>query len=44
MRKLNAGDYVGAANEIDRWNSTGGVVLGGLVKQRAAERQLFEGV
>lgn len=41
LRKLNAGDYEGAANEFPRWNKGGGRVLAGLVKRRAAERELF---
>ena len=44
-RKLNAGNYAGAANEILRWNKAhqGGklVPLAGLIKRRQAERQLF---
>lgn len=42
LRKLNAGDYAGAAREFDRWNKAGGRVLPGLTKRRAAERLLFE--
>jgi lysozyme len=42
LRKLNQGDYAGAAREFDRWNRAGGRVLAGLVKRRAAERLLFE--
>lgn len=41
LRKLNAGDYAGAADEFPRWNKQAGVVLGGLVKRRARERELF---
>jgi GH24 family phage-related lysozyme (muramidase) len=41
MRKLNAGDYEGAAAEFARWNSAGGTVLAGLTRRRAAERELF---
>lgn len=43
LKKLNAGDYSGAACEFDKWVFGGGVKLKGLVKRRAAERQLFEG-
>lgn len=39
-RKLNAGDYVGACNELPRWIYAGGKSLPGLVKRRAAERDL----
>jgi lysozyme len=41
LRKLNAGDHAGAADEFTRWNKGGGRVLAGLVKRRAAERELF---
>ena len=43
VRKLNAGDYVGACNELPRWNQAGGRVLPGLVKRRAQERALCLG-
>lgn len=41
IRKLNAGDYNGAADQFDRWVYAGGKVLPGLVKRREAEKQLF---
>lgn len=41
LRKLNDGDYAGAADEFPRWNKAGGRVLNGLVRRRAAERDLF---
>jgi lysozyme len=41
LKKLNAGDYAGAADEFSRWNKAGGKVLPGLTARRAAERQLF---
>ncbi|MFH2557768.1 lysozyme [Klebsiella aerogenes] len=41
MRKLNAGDYAGAADEFLRWNKAGGKVLNGLTRRREAERALF---
>ena len=41
LRKLNARDYNGAAEEFKRWNKAGGKVLAGLVKRREAERALF---
>jgi lysozyme len=41
LRKLNASDYVGAANELPRWNKQKGKVLRGLTKRRAEERQMF---
>lgn len=41
LRKLNAGDYAGAADEFLRWNKAGGKVLAGLTRRREAERALF---
>lgn len=41
LRKLNAGDYQGAANEFERWNKAGGKVLAGLTRRRQAEKALF---
>lgn len=41
LRKLNAGDYKGAAAQFERWNKGGGKVLAGLTRRRAAERDLF---
>ena len=41
LRKLNAGDYAGAADEVRRWNKAGGKVLNGLTRRREAERALF---
>ncbi|EGK9122619.1 lysozyme [Escherichia coli] len=41
LRKLNAGDYLGAADELLRWNKAGGKVLNGLTRRREAERALF---
>jgi GH24 family phage-related lysozyme (muramidase) len=41
LRKLNAGDYAGAADEFMRWNKAGGKVLNGLTRRREAERALF---
>jgi GH24 family phage-related lysozyme (muramidase) len=41
LRKLNAGDYSGAADEFLRWNKAGGKVLNGLTRRRMAERQVF---
>jgi len=43
LRKLNAGDYAGAADEFLRWNKAGGKVLNGLTRRREAERALFLG-
>lgn len=41
LKKINAGDKAGAANQFDAWNKAGGKVLEGLVKRRAAEKALF---
>lgn len=41
LRKLNAGDYAGAADEFLHWNKAGGKVLNGLTRRREAERALF---
>ncbi|WP_215750652.1 MULTISPECIES: lysozyme [unclassified Gluconobacter] len=47
LRKLNAGDYAGAANELLRWNKAtvkGHLVeLTGLTNRRAYERDVFLG-
>ena len=41
LRKLNAGDYNDAADELPRWVYAGGRVLPGLVRRRNAEQRLF---
>ncbi|KVP59467.1 peptidase [Burkholderia ubonensis] len=41
LRHLNIGDYAGAADQFLSWNRAGGVVLPGLQRRRAAERDLF---
>jgi len=41
-RKANAGDMAGACAELSRWTRAGGRELPGLVKRRAAERELCE--
>jgi lysozyme len=41
LRKLNAGDFEGAANEFGKWNKAGGKVLKGLTLRREAEATLF---
>ena len=42
LRKLNAGDYLGAAMEFPKWRNGGGRVLDGLVARRAAEQAMFQ--
>ncbi|MCH7392413.1 lysozyme [Acinetobacter dispersus] len=41
LKKLNAKDYAGAADQFAVWNKGGGKVLKGLVRRRAGERALF---
>lgn len=41
LKKLNAGDSAGAADEFPKWNKAGGKILTGLVRRREAERALF---
>lgn len=41
LKKLNAGDIKGAADEFLRWNKSGGKVMNGLTRRREAERALF---
>ena len=41
LKRINAGDFNGAAEQFDRWIYAGGRKLSGLVKRRAAEKTLF---
>lgn len=41
LEKLNTGDYAGAADEFEKWVNAGGKKSPGLVKRRAAEREVF---
>lgn len=41
LRKLNGGDFAGAATEFVRWNKAGGRELAGLTRRRNAEAELF---
>ena len=41
LRKVNAGDFVGAASEFDRWVFDNGKRIEGLAKRRAKEKALF---
>ena len=41
LKKLNAADYNGAADELLRWIYGGGRKLRGLEKRRKAEREMF---
>ena len=44
LKKLNAGDYEGAADELPKWNKAAGKVMAGLTRRRNAERELFNAV
>ena len=41
LKLLNKGDYMGAANQFERWVYAGGKVSEGLKKRRKAEMSLF---
>lgn len=41
LKKLNAGDYTGAANEFPKWDHDNGVVVQGLLNRRLDEQALF---
>jgi lysozyme len=41
LKKLNAGDYVGASEQFIRWNKQAGKELPGLTRRRLAEKALF---
>ena len=41
LRKVNSGDFNGAAEEFPKWNHAGGQVLAGLTASRNAEKNLF---
>ena len=43
LKKLNAGDYEGAANELLRWDKAGGKQVRGLTIRRQEERDMFIG-
>ena len=42
LKKINLGDYKGAATQFNVWNKGGGKVMQGLVNRRAVERKLFD--
>lgn len=44
LKKVNAGDFAGAAREFPRWNRGGGRVLPGLVRRRESEALLFQNI
>jgi lysozyme len=41
LKKLNKGDYIGAAGQFQFWNHAGGGVVAGLTQRRASEAALF---
>lgn len=41
VAKFNAGDIQGAADQFPRWKNANGKEMKGLVRRRAAERELF---
>ena len=41
LRKVNIGDFAGAAAQFALWDHAGGEVVEGLVKRRTAEAELF---
>jgi lysozyme len=41
LKKMNAQDYAGAAQEFEKWNKAGGKALTGLTRRRQAEKALF---
>lgn len=42
LRKLNAGDFTGAAAQFDLWDRAGGAVVAGLLRRRQEEADLFD--
>lgn len=40
VRKANAGDLVGACNELPKWDRAGGRKVGGLTRRRLAEQKM----
>jgi lysozyme len=44
LRLLNAGNYSGAAAELDKWDHASGKVVAGLLRRREQETEEFEGV
>ena len=42
LKKVNAGDFEGAAQEFHKWNKANGKVLKGLTRRRASESLMFQ--
>ena len=43
LKKLNAGDFIGAGREFNRWVFDNGKIIHGLEVRRSLEREMFEG-
>jgi lysozyme len=43
IKRLNKGDYEGAADQLLKWTKAGNKIFEGLVRRRKAEKNLFEG-
>jgi lysozyme len=41
LRYVNTGDFAGAANEFQRWDHIGNIIVPGLLRRRQAEAQMF---
>jgi lysozyme len=44
LRKLNSGDFEGAAQQFKVWKYAGGIAVPGLVNRRSAEEKMFRGL
>lgn len=42
LKKVNAGDFIGASEEFLKWNKSGGKELLGLTRRRKREQDLFK--
>ena len=42
LKKVNAGDFIGASEEFLKWNKSGGKELLGLTRRREREKDLFK--
>jgi lysozyme len=44
LRDINAGNFMAAAEQFERWDHAGGKVLAGLLRRRISEEKLFDEV
>ena len=44
LKKVNAGDFEGAALEFHKWNKAAGKTMAGLTRRRASEALMFQGL